>query len=84
MANKLEIVSCIYCHDCLVREDTLINNNTDRILDVVFSRFRVFFVHNNPEADYQRSYVHAMLNYNTQEEPVLRRMRVPVPEMSSS
>ena len=42
MADKLEIVSCIYCHHCLVREDTLINNNTDRILDVVFSRFRVF------------------------------------------
>ena len=28
----------------------MINSNTDRTLDVVFSRFRVFFVHNNPEA----------------------------------
>ena len=32
-----------------------INNNTDRKLDVVFSRFRVFFVYINPEAEAQRS-----------------------------
>ena len=33
---------------------------TDRTLDVVFLRFRGFFVHNNPEAVTQRSYAYAL------------------------
>ena len=37
-----------------------INNNTDRTLDVVFSKFKGFSVHNNPEAEVQRSYAHAL------------------------
>ena len=37
-----------------------INNNTDRTLDVVFSRSSVFFVHNNPEVGAQRSYAYAL------------------------
>ena len=44
------------------------NSNTDRTLDVVFSRFKQFFVHNNPEAEAQSSYAHAALNYNTERE----------------
>ena len=37
-----------------------INNNTERTLDFVFTRFRGFFVHNNPEVGAQMSYVHAI------------------------
>ena len=39
-----------------------INNNTDRTLDVVFSRVRV--------AVAQRSHTHAALNYKTEKNPV--------------
>ena len=33
-------------------------------------------MHNNPEAESQRSYAHAALNYKTERRPVLRDMRV--------
>ena len=62
----------------LFKESTLyhsqIVNNTDRTLDVVFSRFRCFFVHNNPEEKVKRNYAHAALNYKTKIDPFLRRI----------
>ena len=40
-------------------------------LDVVFSKCKVFsFVHNTPEAEAQRSYAHAALNYKTDREQI--------------
>ena len=56
--------------------ESQINNNTDRTLGVVFSRFRCFFVHNNSEAEAKRSYAHAALNFKTKIHPVQRRMSV--------
>ena len=38
-------------------------NNTDKRLDVVFSRFIFNEIHNNPEAEAQRSYAHALSLY---------------------
>ena len=35
-----------------------------------------FFVHNNPEAEAQRSYAHAALSYKTEGKPALRNTRV--------
>ena len=43
-------------------------NNTDRTLVAVFSRFRGFSFHNNPEAEAQMSYTFAVLNYKTESE----------------
>ena len=44
------------------------SNNTDRTLDVVFSRFRSIFVLNNPETEAQRSYAHVALNEKIERE----------------
>ena len=50
-------------------------NNTDRTLDVVFSRFRGF-PFTIIEAEPQRSYAHSAQNYKTDRELVLRHMRL--------
>ena len=54
----------------------MIIKNTDRTLDVVFSRFKGFFFYKKPKAEAKRSYAHAVLNYKSQREPVLRHMHV--------
>ena len=54
----------------------LINNNTDRTIDVVFSRFRGFSLAKILKAEAQQSYAHAALNDKTEREYARNSFRI--------